>query len=333
MNSPILSLVIPIFNAENFLAILLDSILLESKNQENIEILLLNDGSTDQSAFIMANYASRYSFIKVFQSPNEGVYKTRNFALAHAKGDYIWFLDADDKLLPKAVENIISCIHSLDHVDIITFGYQVEEASGKVIERKPPTENIVTTGLHYLSDNDGRLYLWNNVYKSSFLKQNNLKFLAKSYSLEDSLFNMQTFALAKKVYCFNKVLYFYRYNFNSISKKKSLANRLKQGESSMNVHLEALDFCNCFPKDSDAYQILKYKLAHSVLGFFFSLLKENYPISYIQKVFKIYKSQRLLPVKRKKNTLKISLFQWCVNAKYPFFFLVRFFRTFNLFVR
>lgn len=317
MKIPIISFIIPVYNAQGYLRELLDSIIIEKMIHDVIEVILVNDGSTDKSEDIIQAYAKKYKFIKTFSFPNQGVYKTRNFALGEVSGRYVWFIDADDLLLPNAIQIILRHVETNEKIDIFTFGYEVEEFNHS-IRRTPPIANKQMTGIDYLEKNDGRLYLWNNIYLASFLKNYELKFFAKSHSLEDSLFNIMAFTYARKVYCLDEILYFYRLNNNSISKTQTLENRLKQGESSINVHTETFKFCNKFKAESREYQVIKDKLAHSVLGFYFSLLKERYPINYIKKVFHLYKQNKLIPVKRKNNSFGISFFQFCVNNKYPF---------------
>lgn len=90
----LLSIIIPVFNVEKYLSKCLDSILLQDVNK--YEIILVNDGSTDSSAKICDQYASKYSCVKVFHSKNEGVSVARNKGIKYAVGRYVWFVDSDD---------------------------------------------------------------------------------------------------------------------------------------------------------------------------------------------------------------------------------------------
>ena len=95
-NSLVLSIIVPIYNASRYLNRCIDSILNQGLNENDYEVILINDGSTDNSLSICNNYAdTRPSIIKVIDKPNEGVAVTRNCGMNHALGKYIYFIDAD----------------------------------------------------------------------------------------------------------------------------------------------------------------------------------------------------------------------------------------------
>lgn len=101
-NNILVSIVIPVYNGENYLAATLDSLLTQS--HKNLEIIVVNDGSIDSSSKIIETYIAKYSFIQCIHKNNSGVSSARNSGLAIAKGDFISFLDADDIWLPENIE-------------------------------------------------------------------------------------------------------------------------------------------------------------------------------------------------------------------------------------
>ena len=111
---PLISIIIPIYNAEKFLARCIDSIL--SQRVEDFELLLINDGSKDNSLSICNDYAQRDSRIKVFDKPNGGVSSARNLGLDNASGEYVMFVDADDMLTSDALEMFSPYIPDYDFV-------------------------------------------------------------------------------------------------------------------------------------------------------------------------------------------------------------------------
>ena len=111
---PIISIIIPIYNAEKYLSTCIESIL--SQGFEDFELLLINDGSKDNSLSICNDYAQRDSRIKVFDKPNGGVSSARNLGLDNATGEYVMFVDADDRLAPNALEMFSPYIPDYDFV-------------------------------------------------------------------------------------------------------------------------------------------------------------------------------------------------------------------------
>ena len=117
------SVLIPVYNVEKYLSKCLDSII--QQTYKDIEIIIINDGTTDSSLDIANLYASKYNFIHVFSYDNAGISTTRNRALEKATGDYYLFVDSDDYLHPHMIENMIEKAITTNS-DIVTCGYRIE---------------------------------------------------------------------------------------------------------------------------------------------------------------------------------------------------------------
>jgi hypothetical protein len=115
--------------------------------------------------------------------------------------------------------------------------------------------------------------------------------------------------------CLNKPLYIYAFQENSISRKKSVEHLINKGTSSFNVHNSTRLLRDTFQNNSREFIVLNEKLNHSILGFFYSLIIEKYPIEYIKKVYNLYLKESLLPVSKKSIPLKLRIFQKIVNCK------------------
>ena len=100
------TMIVPIYNMENFLADCLDSLVNQTIDPEEMEILLIDDGSPDNSIDIMREYASKYPNMKILRKENEGLSRTRNYGIARAKGKYIMYIDADDTISPETVKSV-----------------------------------------------------------------------------------------------------------------------------------------------------------------------------------------------------------------------------------
>lgn len=121
-----LSIIIPVYNVCMFLRETLDSVIRQT--YEDIEIICVDDGSTDGSSDILTEYATKDNRIHVISQPNSGTYKARQKGIGFANGDYIIFLDGDDWLDPKTCEQVAACIEDT-HADIIQYGAIIESSS------------------------------------------------------------------------------------------------------------------------------------------------------------------------------------------------------------
>lgn len=113
------SVIIPVYNVENYLPRCLDSLL--AQNYADLEILLIDNGSKDQSGQICEDYAAKFSYITAYHVPNKDVGSARNFGLAKAKGEFICFVDADDYLEGNLFSDVESQLDS--QLDLLVFSY------------------------------------------------------------------------------------------------------------------------------------------------------------------------------------------------------------------
>lgn len=107
------SVIIPIYNTENYLRECLDSLVLQTIDMNEVEVLLIDDGFKDSSLLICREYATEYPYFKVFHQENAGVSAARNFGISRARGKYIMYLDADDKLTDQVLEKVTGFLISI----------------------------------------------------------------------------------------------------------------------------------------------------------------------------------------------------------------------------
>ena len=105
-----LSIIVPVYNVALYLSKCLSSLVHQNIDINDFEILVLNDGSTDNSQSIINHFALKYSNIRVFHHPNMGLSGTRNRGLKEAKGDYVWFVDSDDWLEDNCLKDILDTL-------------------------------------------------------------------------------------------------------------------------------------------------------------------------------------------------------------------------------
>lgn len=212
------SVIIPVYNVENYLKECLESVL----NQTFVdwEAVCVNDGSSDGSAAILEEYAAKDPRFKVHSQANGGLSSARNTGMAAAQGDYVVFLDSDDWLEPDALK-VMS--EHLNGEDMLCFsGRRYDEASKTFNSADELLEREYGTGMDYYNDNALQcrdfafVCVVLRVYKRLFLTENNLRFKEGIYH-EDNLFTPIACFYAREVGVINACLYDYRVRSNSIT--------------------------------------------------------------------------------------------------------------------
>ena len=219
------SIIIPVYNVEPYLRECLDSVL--AQTFPDWEAVCVDDGSTDGSAAILADYAARDSRIRIVTQPNGGLSAARNTGLDYARGDYILFLDSDDWLGHKALEILnsqFSILNSQFQIDLLCFG------GWRGHEEEKPTPATYTTGWDYynhqaLAHHDFPFVcVVLRCYRRRFLEQNGLRF-REGILHEDNHFTPRVCLAAQRVAVIADPLYHYRIREGSIMTTRSLRSR------------------------------------------------------------------------------------------------------------
>lgn len=217
-----ISLIMPIYNAEKRLGKALDSIM--AQTYSNVEVILINDGSTDASLELCEMYAEKYSTILLRSVENSGPGAARNVGLAQVTGDYISFVDADDYLQADFLERMVEI--TANHVfDIVSSNYYQVDQEREIAKNNYQTGTINNFGdaaeqkrydLFKTSSSFG--YVWGKLYKTAFIKENQLKFSEERKAfLEDTLFNLKAISYQPNYYVLNEALYNYNIYEGSVS--------------------------------------------------------------------------------------------------------------------
>lgn len=205
-----ISIIVPIYNAERYLNRCIKSLINQTK--ENIEFILVNDGSTDSSEEIIKSYKDKR--IKYFKNKNQGIGKTRNFGMQKATGKYIMFLDSDDYLSTNACDELFSKAEK-DNLDLVINNfYRVEEETEKKVEVIIPEFKNTTLKENKRLLLDVNLAPWNKLYKRELLKKNKIQFV-EDLKYEDAPFVVEAMDKAKKIGYIKKFLNYYVIHKNS----------------------------------------------------------------------------------------------------------------------
>lgn len=210
LGKPLLSIILPIYNVEKYLRPSLDSILVQDTG--DCEILLINDGSKDSSLAIMREYADRYTNIRIIDKQNEGVSATRNRGLAECKGEYCYFMDADDSIHPQLIALVRNEIQQ-NHPDLVVWDFTTfyTKPHFAQIPENVATENVDNNNkeaFNYLMANGSAVSLWNKVIRRSLLDDIIRIDPTMTYG-EDMFFSWKTILLADTIRYIRLPLYYY----------------------------------------------------------------------------------------------------------------------------
>lgn len=230
-----LSIVVPIYNVEAYLADCLDSILTQ-KGLSSIEVILVDDGSRDGSTSIAKSYAEQNAdCFHYFLQSNQGLSVARNSGLEKAVGKYVLFFDSDDVLFDNGLSRLLE-IAVANQLDVVQGNFSHLHDKGIEELNKSICELECVTGEEWLHKAlKRRKYLpaaWLKLYKREFLISNNLKFKPGLIN-EDQLFAIQVFKSAHKVSSYNIPFYKYRHRNNSISSHIGYESALARVQSDL----------------------------------------------------------------------------------------------------
>ncbi|MDD4192699.1 MAG: glycosyltransferase [Mangrovibacterium sp.] len=210
--TPVLSIIVPVYQAESYLKKCIDSIL--NQTFSDFELILIDDGSNDGSGKICDEYAFQEKRVRVIHKTNEGQAIARNTGLDLARGEYIGFVDNDDRIMPDMYEVLISNIKNTP-ADISCCSFIQENENGSI---EPKQSSLIKKELsnsegvrEFLSREYIDIYVWTKIYRKSFLQANNIRFEAGKID-EDFLFNFEAFRMAKVSVAEDipKYIYFHR---------------------------------------------------------------------------------------------------------------------------
>lgn len=229
MKEGLISIVVPIYNAERYLEDCVESLLRQT--YQNIEIILVNDGSTDGSGGICRKYAQKDPRIVLVEQENAGLSAARNSGLKVAEGEFVWFVDADD-LIPADICRI--AVEKAENYDVVIFDHLMFRNLSEIpVEAEPCGEITDLTGCSVEDWVRAMLVLpseiagvrlnatsaWGKLYRLSFLKNRELVFTPGLYFVEDQIFNLQVYLHSPRIAHCAAVAYYYRYNDASIVHK------------------------------------------------------------------------------------------------------------------
>ncbi len=244
----LVSIIVPVYNVRKYLSKCLDSLV--NQNFPNIEIIVVNDGSLDNSQEIITKYQNKYPhLIKSFLKKNGGLSSARNYGLSKAHGKYITFVDSDDYVTSDYIAKMYEVINKNNADVAICNYYMVKNNKEKLIK------NYIPNKVGSLNEDKKQLFnswaVWNKMFSRKIIEDHNLLF-SENVIYEDFRFTLKVFLKSSKIAYVDEALYYYIYRENSIMNSQNL-------EKNKDILAGFTDILNYYQKES-AYEEYKEEI-------------------------------------------------------------------------
>lgn len=281
-----LTIVIPAYNAAQYIGKTLDSIAPQVKDG-SVEVIVVNDGSTDNTSQVVERYRERFPFITCIITTNRGPAFARNTGLEMAKGSHVWYVDSDDTLKSGAIGKVLKSIDKEKHPDIIIFGFDIVGPASEPIRYLHRFGPFTTKSKRELSPHLAILYednmlnqVWNKIFSVELLRKHNVRFQDYRYG-EDRLFVFDAISVAQKIKMAGESLYEY-----SIARRESLISKFYEDKFkvSLLIHERAQKLAHdCGAVTSEAAEIFDYMFLKTVTSCMTNMYSPSCTYTFRQK--------------------------------------------------
>lgn len=306
------SFIVPVYNVENYLNKCLNSLI--SQTSKDFEIIIVNDGSTDNSQLIIDTYKHNYpNIIKTYQKENGGLSDARNFGVERALGDFIIFVDSDDYIDITLLEKLTNVINIKGSPDVIGFSLAATNGSDDIIGtiQKPEFYNLpgdialikLINSKQYF---EAACYY---AYNRNFWNRNNFKYALGTYH-EDFGLTPIILAKASKVTCINFIGYYYYQSQNSITRNNNLQIEEKKANDLLKHFDNISNELQNIKMSSEATQLLNSYMANALLFKLQTLdksLRKNYKKSLKERKITSFLIAKSVKQKIKKLLITIKI--------------------------
>ena len=305
-----LSILIPAYNSERWLPRCLISILSQIKDE--VEVIIVDDGSTDRTLQCAREFAEKWSCIEVFTKKNEGVGAARNFLLDKARGEFIWFVDSDDYIVEGCLSLLLKELS--ETLDLLSVSYNEVNLT--------PFEG---TGLEFIKKRLINGYLWSKIIRRKIINAANIRFDSERCSQEDWFFLMHVYPHLNYVKQITLKAYSYcDDNEQSVMRGLGMEHKRKLITDSRETICKFKDFLNNIGQEPyiEAYE---QWMNFSAAGYLYSLFPLDYSIKEIKNDVSIFKKKGVYPVGNT-GIRKFNVFLSVVNHECLYILLIRLYR-------
>ena len=299
--SKLLSILIPVYNGEAYINRCLNSIVRQDGFNEEVEIVIINDGSKDNSLSILKEYETKYDNIRLISRENKGIGPTRNELLDNVSGNFFWFIDVDDYISTNSLSYIMPLLRN-DEYDVLMLSYYWgNQERGRHVKYT----GEYTSGLSLTASGIYNNSLWTRVYRTSVVHNNDIRFENLSMG-EDFDFIFRLIPLTGRVKCIDHELYYYMENPVSAVFNPNIEHRLNSSKDTMTCLLRAKKMIDEID-DVKTQNVLSKPYSMFIKGYIHSILTYSFPESYKRKVFNKMRTLALFKYAKFSNDLKMFL--------------------------
>ena len=290
----LLSIVVPVYNVEDYLSKCLDSILNQDIDKDDYEIIVVNDGSTDGSGGIAKEYAEKYSNITLINQENQGLSGARNSGIKIAKGKYIQFVDSDDYLEPN-VEKFLVDKMIKENLDVLRFNYQNVNEKGDAFDPNKASKlyvdytDSVCDGLQFLNERLGyACYAVQFMIRTDLVRS--IPLFREGIYFEDVEWTPRILTVANRVTSESRIIYNYLVRQGSITKAKTLEKKRKIVDDKIFL----IELMKSQMADNGDKRWYEGMIAHSFVSVISIVAKDYYPQR--KKYLDVLKGKRIYPL-------------------------------------
>ncbi|SFC13019.1 Glycosyl transferase family 2 [Xylanibacter ruminicola] len=287
------SVVIPVYNTEKYLPVCIDSVL--AQTGVSLEIILVDDGSTDSSPCICDKYAEEHDNITTIHIKNSGPATAKNEGLLLAKGNYIALTDSDDKMEPMMLHKMVNAGYN-HNADIVCCNYKQIDEQGVVSHLNSTNQLYVLNHeeglIHFFSKDKIYSQCWTKLYKRQMLRDNNIENDPGLRTDEDFIFNIRSFTKAKITVIVDEPLYEYTHRNNSLAHaffKENISQYIDNRNSRVQVTLKEVQNETKIVKEWSTVHIMMYY--NELLGKV-ALFPEYYSDERIRKILRFIRGNK-----------------------------------------
>ncbi len=299
------SIIVPVYNVEKYIDRCLKS-LVEQTCSCSYEIVIVNDGTKDNSMEIVHRYADKYKFIKIIEQENGGLSSARNTGIANAIGEYISFVDSDDFVSPDYIKLLYESAINNNSDVVYSNYYNILGEDGKRIGNFPKHPkgiyNAEKVLKQTLQDITVRSYVWNKLYRRAIFTDNNLRFPI-GINFEDFVVMPQVFYHSKKVSFISQTLYNYVHREGSITGslcKKDIKNYL----IAFSMLRGFMEEKRIYDKYKFTYWVLSKKIGITIYGMLIRCWSKDHKNTYVIKNY--LKTRKFLKLYTSKDYSRIT---------------------------
>lgn len=306
-STPLLSILIPAYNASQFLGRCLDSVISQESFSDNLEIVVIDDGSKDRTLETIKDYSAKCENIHYKTRANRGIGPTRNELIDLAEGRFFWFVDADDYVSADSLQVLVPLLLS-DRYDMIMFGFNWKSAEGV---RTVTCSGEYASGLDMADHDVYNNSLWTRVYRKSVVEDHQVRFNSLQMG-EDFDFIFRLIPYLGRCKCLAQPLYNYVVSAGSAITATDMKHKVKSSEDSLGCIESCFQWI--LQWDKSRQHILRKPLNFFLMGYLYSIYVVPFSFRYKLRVMNRLAACHAFPIRPLPCNKRHKMFSIIINV-------------------